>query len=211
MYAISLLGSTRRVERRGMQLLEMRTYPPTDTESKLLDAVVTLVDIAELLRAGSPFPPVQHTQKIQTFLTELLQTRYEQPSVGPDECSEEVFETVRQEVGIEVGKSCFFIPLEGTETHTKNWHSVFSFLRSRVQKIIEDFRRIGRRLESGDSERRLVETCDNVVEMLEVFEYTLDRIMTTNRYVSYRTDQNQRELLDAIEQKATAIRGDTDA
>lgn len=211
MYAISLLGSTRRVERRGEQLLEMRTYSLADTEPKLLDAVVTLVDIAELLRSGSPFLPVQHTQEIETSLTELLQTQYEQPSVSPDECDQELLETVRQEAGIKAGKSWFFIPLEGTESHIKNWHSVFRFLQNRVQKIIEDFRRVSRRLLSGDSERRLLETCNNVVDMLEVFEYTLDRIMTANGYVSYQTDQDQRELLNAIERKATVLRGDTDA
>lgn len=211
MYAISLLGSIRRIERRAAELLEMRTYVPTETEPKLSETVGTLVDIAELLRAAAHFPLVQHTKETERAVAGLLWTRYRRLSAGPDDLDEKLLETARREAGVETGESWFVVPLGESEAGAKNWQPVFGVIRDRVHGIIEDFRRIGRRLRSSDSAWRLVDLCDYVVEMLDTLMYTLGRITATKGYVTYRTDQEQEELLEAIDRQTIAFRSDTDA
>lgn len=211
MHAVSLLGSLRQIEINGKRLLEMRTFSRTETESRLSKTFSTLMDIAELLWASTPFPLTQHGRRVEMAILELLRGRYRELSADATEFDEETIDIARREAEIEVGDSWLVIPLGESDARGKNWQPVFDFTRSRVGDIIDDFERITERIRTSADTRQLVETCEDIVEMLDVLEYTIGRITATKGYVTYRTEHSQGELLDAIEKKTTALRGDTDA
>lgn len=211
MYAVSLLGSVRRIEITGINLLEMRTLPRTEAEFRLSETVSTLLDIAELLHANVPFPLTSHPEQVKQAVVEIITRRYERPSATPAEFGEESIETARKNAGVETGDSWLFIPLGDTGIPAKNWQPVFSFLRRQVERIATDFERIALRLRTTKGDRFLAETCDSIIEMLDVLEYSLGRISATKNYVSHRTDHKQHELLEAIEHQTSTFGGDTDA
>ncbi|MCQ4332339.1 hypothetical protein KM295_02315 [Natronomonas sp. F2-12] len=211
MYAVSLLGSVRRIEVHGVQLLEMRTFPSTEAEARLSETLTTLVDIAELLRCNAPFPLDRHTERGEAAVIELLGRRYEEPSAPPEAFEAENVEAVREEAAVETGDSWLLVPLGTDGASARNWQPVFDLLQRQVARLAGDFDRISERMRAGGSEGHLGETCECIVEMLEVLEYTLGRIKATSGYVSYRTEHDQGELLEAIERKTTALGGNTDA
>jgi hypothetical protein len=211
MYAVSLLGSVRRIEVNGVHLLEMRTFPRAETESRLSETLSALLDIAELLRANTPFALSHHAEQVEEAVLEVLTRRYEKPAATPSDFGDESLETAREKAGVETSDSWLFVPLGDEGIHAKNWQPVFGLLRRQVAGIVTDFERISKRLQANDGDRYLADTCDSIVEMLDVLEYALGRITATNDYVSYRTEHKQHELLEAIERQTTAFRGDTDA
>lgn len=211
MYAISLLGTVNSVERRGGQLLEMRTFDPTETDTLLSETATSLIDLAELLRVSTPFPLDRHDRRAEAAVGRILEEQYSLLSVLPEEFDDETLEIAERSAGVEFGDSWVLVPLDGSDSHGRNWGSVLRVIRSRVAEILSDFKRVLHRLRASDSEQELRATCDCVLEMLESLEYALDRIVATAGYVTHRTDHDQTELLDALERKAAVFSGDTDA
>lgn len=211
MYAISLLGTVSSLERRGGQLLEMRTFDPTETETLLSETTATLIDLAELLRVSAPFPLDRHDRRTETAVVRILEKQYRLLSVLPEEFGAETLEIAERSAGVEVGDAWVLVPLDGSDSYGRNWGSVLRLIQSRVEEILADFERVLQRLQASDSEQELRAACDGVLEMLESLEYALDRIVATAGYVTHRTDHDQTELLDVVERKAAAFTGDTDA
>ncbi|QCS41028.1 hypothetical protein [Natrinema versiforme] len=62
MRADSLLQGVRRVDEQGERLLSVRTFSGSEPALWVDIAMAALVDLAELLRAGAPFPPRLETE-----------------------------------------------------------------------------------------------------------------------------------------------------
>ncbi|ELY65905.1 hypothetical protein [Natrinema versiforme] len=62
MRADSLLQGVRRVDEQGERLLSVRTFSGSEPALWVDTAMAALVDLAELLRAGAPFPPRLETE-----------------------------------------------------------------------------------------------------------------------------------------------------
>lgn len=211
MYAISLLGTVGSIERRGRQLLEMRTFNPAETDTLLSEVATALIDLAELLRVSAPFPLVRHDEKTEAVVHQLLEGQYDQSPMSSDELNDETLSVVKRAAGVEFEDSWLLIPLDVSGRHGENWDSVLRLMQSRVSEILRDFKRILQRLRASDSERWLGEACDCVLEMLESLEDALHQIVATAGYVTDRTDHDQKELLEVVEWKIAALTGDTDA
>jgi len=211
MYAVSLLRSVRQIEVHASQILEMRMLSGFETELRLLQTQSTLIDLAELLRSSTPLPADQHKSHVESAVMNILKHQYKTFSPAQEELRTEVIDTARQGAEIEYGGSWLFVPLGEDGAQAKNWNPVIKILQQRLPEIVSDFNQISHRIQTDGGEKRLNRSCKNILEMLEVLEYTLGRITATNGYVSHRTDHNQDKLLKSIEREITVLRGDTDA
>jgi len=88
---------------------------------------------------------------------------------------------------------------------------VFDLLQTQLDGIIDDFEQVSHRLRVSSAERVPARLCETVVEMLELLETTVARIIAEQGYVSFRTDHGQETLLETVDKQMTAFTGDTDA
>lgn len=211
MYAMSLLGSVRHVERHGAQLLELQTITGRETEARLLDAMEALVDLAELLRATAPFPLAQHGQRVENVVSRFLQAQYEQPSPSPEAIDDACLETGRAEAAITTGESWFVVPLGSRGPRAKNWGPLLDLVQRQTSELLEMYERVAGRIKSAGASQRLVDACHTVIEMIDTLATAVGQIVATTGYVTYRADDDGSSLLDAIKQKTAAFTGDTDA
>lgn len=211
MFAVSLLQAVKQIETLARRLIELRSFTTEKTQPVLARVSPILADIAELLHSHRPFDFVAHTELTDRAVRQILAEQYDTGMASTDDFGPETVQTAKDTADVVVRKSWLFVPLGTTDVSRKNWRSVFDVIDTRLEGIIELFEKITRRLRASTVTNVSVAISENVVEMLTTLQGTIAQIVTTREYVSYRTDQNQDALLDAVEQQADAFSGDTDA
>ncbi|NGM68960.1 hypothetical protein G6M89_08030 [Natronolimnobius sp. AArcel1] len=228
MRADSLLQGIRRIDRQGEQLLSLRTFSGVELGHRIDATMDALVDLAELLRAGAPFPPrvelvsnagggrSSRTNVTNPNCTDadrdefplvrrVLETSYERGGATTDQLDPGIANRVVTDERFETVDSWVLVPLSGAEPYASNWRPVIETLSARLDRIVEDFRRIVRRVRAAETDRLLINGCEAVVEMLETLLLVVQRADADSRYVRNRTDQRQGELLSTIEQATTQL------
>ncbi|ELY44632.1 hypothetical protein [Natronorubrum tibetense] len=243
MRADSLLQGVRRVDEQGDRLLAVRTFSDTDPSRRIDETIDVLLDLAELLRAGAPFPPRTegdpsrsggtdterksleyrpdggfqgggatdtHSRR-DDLVRRVLETSYERGSAPIELFDSETVDRVTTDDRLETVDSWVIVPLSSIAPYADNWHPVIETLLEHLDEILEDFRRVERRVRVAESDRALRADCGTVVEMLETLVFVIRRAVADSRYVHRRTDQRQAELLSTIERATTQLGSDHNA
>lgn len=254
MHAGSLLRSVRRIDDRGERLLSLRTFSGDDPARHVDVAMATLVDLAELLRTGAPFPPrldalegrdgdrgtaayrpdggssesatagdPDREADADALVRRVLATSYERGAAPVDRLESPDRDRVADDDRFETVDSWVIVPLSGAAPYARNWRPVLEALEQRIEGVLEDFRRIERRVRAAGSAGGattgaedadpglLAAGCAAIVEMLETLALVVRRAESDARYVRRRTDHRQDELLATIETATTQLRSDDDA
>ena len=242
MRADSLLQGVRRIDEQGDRLLAVRTFSDTDPARRIDETIDALLDLAELLRAGAPFPPriegdpsrsggrdergsleyrpdsgfqdgsVTDTHSRRDGLVRrVLETSYERGAASIELFDPETVDRVTTDDRLETVDSWVIVPLSSIAPYADNWHPVIETLLEHLDGILEDFRRLERRVRVAESDRTLRAGCGTIVEMLETLVFVIRRAVADSRYVHRRTDQRQAELLSTIERATTQLGSDHNA
>lgn len=240
MRADSLLQGVRRVDEQGERLLSVRTFSGSEPALWVDIAMAALVDLAELLRAGAPFPPRLETEAEagdragrdyrpdggsgetatgseggpadQDDLVRLvLETGYERGSTPIERLEPAVADRVAAADRLETVDSRVIVPLSTTAPYARNWRPLIETLLERLEGVREDFGRIVRRVRAGDADRPLATGCEAIAQMLETLSLVVRRADADTRYVRDRADHRQDELLSTIEDATTQLRSDDNA
>ncbi|APW97324.1 hypothetical protein CHINAEXTREME_05845 [Halobiforma lacisalsi AJ5] len=230
MHADSLLRGVGRVAEQGEHLLSLRTLSGPDPSRRVDVAMGALVDLAELLRAGAPFPPrpevagrgndsrVPHpdggsresspddTGTEDALVRRVLEVGDEHDEVTLEAFDPAVADRIADASRFETVGSRVVVPLSSAVPYARNWRPVIEALIDRVEDALEDFRRIVRRVRAAGGNGTLVTGCEAVVEMLETLALVVQRADADARYVRERTDHRQGELLTTVERAATQLR-----
>lgn len=241
MRADSLLQGVRRVDEQGAQLLAVRTFSGSEPAVRVDIAMAALVDLAELLRAGAPFPPRLETEteseaddragrdyrpdggaELETengdgpaeqdeLVRLILETGYERGSTPIEDFEPAVADRVAAADRLETVDSRVIVPLAGTAPYARNWTPLIETLLARLEGVREDFGRIVRRVRADDVDGPLATGCEAIAQMLETLSLVVRRADADTRYVRDRADQRQDELLSTIEDATTQLRSDDNA
>ncbi|MFC4540395.1 hypothetical protein ACFO5R_00395 [Halosolutus amylolyticus] len=237
MRADSLLQGIRRVDEQGKRLLAVRTFSDPNPAWRVDVAMATLVDVAELLRAGAPFPPrlVEETcarpvkfefqpdggtrktgtgidsQKRDDLVRRVLEVGYERGQATIERLEPDVADRVAADDRFETVDSRVFVPLSASAPYARNWRPLIRTALERLEDVLDDFRRIVSRVQASGAAGALTIGCESIVEMLETLSIVVRRADADTRYVRDRTDHRQGELLSTIEDATTQIRSDDNA
>lgn len=211
MHAGSLLGSVSTIEAHGRYLLEKNVLGGWDIEPRLQRVLTILTDIAELLNSSRLGRLAQHPEPVEQSVQRILVALYRNASVRADDVTRQTAETAKRSAGVVSRGSWLVVPLGQREPTNGNWLPVFDLLQTQLDGIIDDFEQVAHRLRVSSAERVPARLCETVVEMLELLETTVARIIAEQGYVSFRTDHGQETLLETVDQQMTAFTGDTDA
>lgn len=211
MYAVSLVGAVGRIDNRGQRLLERNTLAQADIVEPFHDAQRDLCDIAELLASHRPFRLGSHDEPVATAVRAVLEAQYETGRRVRASAFDEETVALARDAGAVVRGSWLFVPLGRNGPVAKNWRPVFAVLVDRLDDVRESYGQLRKRLRGSAGTERALMACETVIEMLAVLQRTLDQLTAIRDYVSHRTDHDQTELLAAVERKAAALSGDTDA
>lgn len=211
MHAGSLLGSVSAIEAQGQLLLEKNVLDGWDIEPRFQRLLTILTDIAELLNSSSLGRLAQHPEPVEKSVQQILAALYRNASVRADDVSRQTAETAKRSAGVFSRGSWLVVPLGASEPTNRNWLPVFELLQTQLEGIIDDFGQVAHRLRVSSAQRVLKRLCQTALEMLELLQTTVARIVAENGYVSYRTDHGQEMLLETVDKQMTAFTGDTDA
>lgn len=226
MRADSLLHGVRRIEDQGEDLLAMRTYSGEEPARRIDIAMDALLDIAELLRAGAPFPPrvdghgtgeyrpdggTDTVSREDDLVARVLETSYERGGATIERFDAETAKRVMTGNRFETVDSWVIVPLGSSPPYSRNWRPVVEALLARLEDVLDDFERIGRRIGVAGVEGAFATGCESVVAMLETLRRIVRRADADARYVRNRTDQQQNELLSTIETATTQLQSDDNA
>ncbi|SDR44105.1 hypothetical protein [Natronobacterium texcoconense] len=233
MRADSLLQSVRRVDDQGERLLSLRTFSGPEPSRRIDVATATLGDLAELLRTGAPFPPrvgdttirradfdaspagsstTAETDRARStdLVLGVLEHSYERGGARIDDFEPALADRIAADDRLETVGSWVLVPLSSTAPYARNWWPVVETLLDRLEGVLEDFRRVSRRVRVAGIDHSLATGCETVVDMLETLSLVVRRADADSRYVSNRTDQRQGELLATIENATAQLRGNDD-
>lgn len=211
MFAVSLLGSVKKISLKGDQLTAMRKLATGKTHNILADVFFVLTDIAELLHSYRPFRLKKHPEQTDRAVRHILNEQYESEAASRSQFKEELIQVATDTAGVLHRDSYLFVPLGTSDPEIKNWWTVFDILRERLDVIIDSFAQIKHRLAVSETSGVGRSLCENVIEMIIVLQQAIERIIANSEYVQHRSEQNQNELLDAVERKTATFTGDTDA
>lgn len=211
MHAGSLLGSVSAIEADGRYLLEKNVLGGWEIEPRLQRILTILTDIAELLNSYRLGHLAQHPKPVEQSVQRILVRLYENASVHVDDVTQDTAETAKRAAGVISRDSWLFVPLGASEPTNRNWLPVFELVQTQLDNIIDDFGQVAHRLRVSSAERVPTRLCQTVIEMLELLQTTVARIVAEQGYVSFRTDHDQEMLLETVDQQMTAFTGDTDA
>lgn len=211
MHAGSLLGSVSAIEAQGQHLLQRNVLGEWAIEPGFQRLLTILTDIAELLNSTNLGRLAQHPETVEKSVQQILAALYRNASVRSDDVSQQTVETAKRSAGVFSRDSWLVVPLGASEPTNRNWLPVFELLQTQLEGIIEDFGQVAHRLRVSSAPRVLNRLCQTVLEMLELLETTVARIVAENGYVSYRTNHGQETLLETVDQQMTTFTGDTDA
>ncbi|SER37342.1 hypothetical protein [Natrinema salaciae] len=237
MRADSLLQGVRRVDEQGERLLSVRTFSGPDPAWWVDVAMAALVDLAELLRAGAPFPPRLEAeagarsveleyrpdggtreagaeidpQERDDVVRRVLEAGYERGETTIERLEPDVADRVAADDRFETVGSRVFVPLSATAPYARNWRPLVRTVLDHLEDVLADFRRIVSRVRAAGAARPLTIGCESIVEMLETLSLVVRRADADSRYVRDRTDHRQGELLATIEDATTQLRSDDNA
>lgn len=226
MRAESLLHGVRRIDDQGETLLSLRTYSGSEPARRIDIAMDALLDIAELLRAGAPFPPrvdasatgeyrpdggTDPIERDDDLVGHVLETSYECGGTTIERLGAEAADRVATHDRFETVGTWVIVPLGSAPPYARNWRPVIETLLAQLDSVLDDFDRIVRRIDASGNEGPLATGCRDVVEMLETIRRVVRRADADTRYVRGRTHQRQNRLLSTIETATTQLRSDDNA
>lgn len=230
MRADSLLGGVRRIDEQGERLLSLRTFSGPEPARRVEIATDALLDLAELLRAGAPFPPrLEPDAAARTvdarpdggssadgphgdaLVRRVLEAGYERGATTVEEFDDGTADRIAAADRLETAGSRVIVPLSRTAPHAFNWRPVIEALLERLEGIRSTFGRVRDRVRAAGIDRPFAAGCEAIVAMLESLSLVIERADAGVRYVRDRTDQRQDELLSTIADATTQLRGDENA
>ncbi len=235
MYADSLLQDVRLVERQGNRLLKLRAFSGPEPRCRVDVTMISLLDLAEQLRASAPLPLQENQAEpmcIETgdcpngghhkhaeadplnkngLVSRLIETSYEHGPPMVDRLDPETVNRIETANRIETVDSQVVVPLSASAPYAQNWQPVLAVVLSRLEAALKDFRRLSRRARSDATDRLLATGLEGIVDMLEVFLLVIRRANAESRYVNSRTDHHQDELLSKVADATTQLRSDENA
>ncbi|WP_455449156.1 hypothetical protein [Natrinema thermotolerans] len=231
----SLLGGVRRIDEQGERLLSLRTFSGPEPARRVEIAMDALLDLAELLRAGAPFPPrlesdaaartvdarpdggsrVGETNgdadREDALVRRVLEAEYVRGATTIEGFDDATADRIAAADRIETADSRVIVPLSRTVPYALNWRPVIETLLERLEGIRSAFGRVRDRVRAAGIDRPFAAGCEAIVAMLESLSLVIGRADAGGRYVRDRTDQRQDELLSTIEDATTQLRGDENA
>ncbi|OLZ42564.1 hypothetical protein A6E15_17055 [Natrinema saccharevitans] len=231
----SLLGGVRRVDEQGSRLLSLRTFSGPEPARRVEIAMDALLDLAELLRAGAPFPPrLEPDAAARTadarpdggsrvggtngdedcedaLVRRVLAAGYERGATTVEGFDDATADRIAAANRLETVDSRVIVPLSRTAPHAFNWRPVIEALLDRLEGVRSAFGRVRDRVRAAGIDRPFAAGCEAIVAMLESLSLVVERADAGGRYVRDRTDQRQGELLSTIADATTQLRGDENA
>lgn len=226
----SLLGGVRRIDEQGERLLSLRTLSGPEPARRVEIATDALLDLAELLRAGAPFPPRLEPDATagpadarpdggspadgpngDALVRRVLEAGYERGATTVAGFDDETADRIAAADRLETADSRVIVPLSRTAPYAFNWRPVIEALLERIEGVRSAFGRVRDRVRTAGIDRPFAAGCEAIVAMLESLSLVLERADAGVRYVRDRTDQRQGELLATIEDATTQLRGDENA
>lgn len=230
----SLLGGVRRIDEQGERLLSLRTLSGPEPARRVEIATDALLDLAELLRAGAPFPPRveaeatpaadarpdggapsteprRAAERGDALVRRVLEAGYERGATTVEGFDDATADRIAAADRLETAGSRVIVPLSRTAPYALNWRPVIEALLERLEGVRSEFERVRDRVRAAGIDRPFAAGCEAIVGMLESLSLVLERADAGVRYVRDRTDQRQGELLATIEDATTQLRGDENA
>ncbi len=226
----SLLGGVRRIDEQGERLLSLRTLSGPEPARRVEIATDALLDLAELLRAGAPFPPRLESDAAarpdggspadgtrddavrgDALVRRVLEAGYERGAATVGGFDDATADRIAAADRLETADSRVIVPLSRTAPYAFNWRPTIEALLERLEGIRSGFERIRDRVRAAGIDRPFAAGCEAIVAMLESLSLVIERADAGVRYVRDRTDQRQGELLATIEDATTQLRGDENA
>lgn len=211
MYAVSLVGTVAQVDAGAQELLELRSFAEGTPTTTFRDAQQMLCEVAELLDSHRPFRLDRHDERVGAAVRRVVEAAYERGQASRAAVDSEAVSVARDGAGLVVNDGWLFLPLGRADPICRNWRSVFEVLSDRLEALSDRYSQLARRLRNSGEPASHRRACETVREMLDVLQYSLERLTTVRDYVTRRTDHDQTELLETAKRQMTAFSGDTDA
>lgn len=188
MYAESLLGAVRDVERRIDELLSATVLAGESSTWRHAAALrATLLDLAELLRANTPIP-IDADSDDPAFRT-ALDAVYRSGPLSPDRLAERLsggsatVDRLSADGRLVVVGSRVLVPLGRAP---ENWPPIVSLLQTAFEAVAPDVRRVRGRLwaDGVRADGPLASAWDGLVEMVEAMADFLAYLSGYGRYIN---------------------------